>query len=1026
MEVTRTAARLGRLRSFLVVFVALSVWGAATALSQTLSLDDQAAAQIGDAVTFTLAIDYPSGQSGEISAITIDVDFDPAVLTYDASTRGSLVGNWPVFVVSSPQQGQVRVAGLTYSPGDGIQPSDSGAIVLLRFVVNATADALLTISPQDDVAAFAIRNGRFTFAPQVCRPDGDVNRDGNITAADALLAFQQALGLSQFDTCQQRIADVYPQPAAPDGNITASDALCIFEKALGLPSCLDSAVPLNEPPGVNAGADQSVDAGATVTLSGTASDPDGTIAAYLWEQTAGTTVALSGANGAAATFTAPDVSTNETLTFRLTVTDDDGAQASDEVSVTVRRVNKRPACDAGRDLFVDAGMMVILSGTASDPDGTIVSYLWEQTAGPTVALSGANGATAMFTAPEPLADITLAFRLTVTDDEGAQASDDVFVHVARVLRSERFTSISAGRSHTCGVRETGAVACWGLDDDGQSTPPRGTFSALSAGDAHTCGIRDAGALECWGLDDVGQSTPPGGTFAAVDAGDAHTCGIRDTGDLECWGLDDDGQSTPPVGAFVSVSAGRSYTCGVRDTGAAVCWGIDDYGQSSPPGGAFASVSAGDRLTCGVREATGAIVCWGDDFSAQDRPPEGVFTSVSVAVYHACGVRETGSVVCWGNGSSGQDVSPEGLFVSVSAAISHTCGLRETTGIVACWGDNGDGQAPPLAGGFLSVSAGQRHACALDAMNALACWGDDSLAQSTPPQEGVFTSVTVGGDHGCALRETGAVSCWGDDVHDQSTSPPGVFISVSAGRHHTCGVRATTGFASCWGDNTHLQSAPPPGAFTSVSAGDQHNCGVLNTSVVRCWGRDDAGQSSPLTGAFISVSAGDRHTCGIRGTGEVGCWGDDTYGQSVPSFPTSQEVNAELMQLNSDIQHLDDELAVLLATQALNHAMGIMDPALDDQIAAVHAQLAGANERRQMLQQELLPLAELVESGFRSVSAGSFHTCGIVGAGDVICWGSDADGRSTPPGGAFSSVSAAADYTCGVRDTGEIVCWGRGF
>ena len=264
---------------------------------------------------------------------------------------------------------------------------------------------------------------------QTCQPDGDVDQSGSVTAADALMVFQQALGIVQLDTCQQGIADVYPQPATPDGNITASDALCIFQKALGLPSCLDSVLPPSEPPIVNAGTDQSVDAGTMVILSGTASDPDGAIVSYLWEQTGGTTVALTGADNATATLTAPDVSMDETLTFRLTVTDDDGAQASDEVQVTVQPVNEPPIVNAGTDQTVDAAAIVTLSGTASDPDGTIVSYLWEQTGGTTVALAGADSATATFTAPALSAQQTLTFRLTVTDDRGAQASDEVQVTV---------------------------------------------------------------------------------------------------------------------------------------------------------------------------------------------------------------------------------------------------------------------------------------------------------------------------------------------------------------------------------------------------------------------------------------------------------------------------------------------------------------------------------------------------------------------------------------------------------------------
>ena len=177
-----------------------------------------------------------------------------------------------------------------------------------------------------------------SVAQPTCSPDGDVDQSGSVTAADALLAFQQALSLAQLSSCQRSIADVFPQPANPDGNITASDALCIFQKALSLPSCLDALPSSNQPPVVDAGPDQSVAAGVMVFLLGTGSDPDGNIASYAWTQTGGTAVSLTGTDAATAVFVAPDVTVDETLTFRLTVINDGGAQASDGVRVTVRAV----------------------------------------------------------------------------------------------------------------------------------------------------------------------------------------------------------------------------------------------------------------------------------------------------------------------------------------------------------------------------------------------------------------------------------------------------------------------------------------------------------------------------------------------------------------------------------------------------------------------------------------------------------------------------------------------------------------
>ena len=156
--------RVSRAVSFLAILVAVSVGGAGIALSQTLSLGDpQSAMAVGEEVTFTLSIDYPATQSGEIQAVTINVSFDHTVLTYDSHTRGSLVADWPVFDVSNPQDGQLTVAGLTFTPGGGLEPGDEGAIVQLQFTVDALVSTTLTISAQDDLATFATQAGELAF-----------------------------------------------------------------------------------------------------------------------------------------------------------------------------------------------------------------------------------------------------------------------------------------------------------------------------------------------------------------------------------------------------------------------------------------------------------------------------------------------------------------------------------------------------------------------------------------------------------------------------------------------------------------------------------------------------------------------------------------------------------------------------------------------------------------------------------------------------------------------------------------------
>ena len=252
--------------------------------------------------------------------------------------------------------------------------------------------------------------------------------------------------------------------------------------------------------------------------------------------------------------------------------------------------------------------------------------------------------------------------------------------------------VSSGGDHTCGILDTGAMACWGLDDEGQSAPPAGTFTTVSAGADHTCGILDTGAVACWGLDDEGQSMPPAGTFTMVSAGVDHTCGILDTGAVACWGLDDEGQSTPPAGTFTMVSTGGDHTCGILDTGAVACWGLDDDGQSAPPAGTFTMVSAGADHTCGILD-TGAVACWGLDDDGQSTPPAGTFTEVSAGADHTCGILDTGAVACWGLDDDGQSTPPAGRFTAVSAGADHTCGILDT-GAVVCWGLDDDGQSAP--------------------------------------------------------------------------------------------------------------------------------------------------------------------------------------------------------------------------------------------------------------------------------------------------------------------------------------------
>jgi len=86
-----------------------------------------------------------------------------------------------------------------------------------------------------------------------------------------------------------------------------------------------------------------------------------------------------------------------------------------------RRVgNSAPVADAGPDQIGVAAGTVTLNGSGSfDPEGDPLTYAWTQIAGPNVSLTGANTATATFTAA---AGQSYAFRLNVKDPGGLQGS----------------------------------------------------------------------------------------------------------------------------------------------------------------------------------------------------------------------------------------------------------------------------------------------------------------------------------------------------------------------------------------------------------------------------------------------------------------------------------------------------------------------------------------------------------------------------------------------------------------------------
>lgn len=182
----------------------------------------------------------------------------------------------------------------------------------------------------------------------------------------------------------------------------------------------------NQPPICNAGANQSI-SGTSTTLTGTASDPDGSISLYKWER-------VSGPNTPTITNSA-SISTSVTglipgaYVFRLTVTDNLGATASSTVGVSVSTTNTPPVASAsltGANPFPAGTTSVTLDGEATDaqdPDCCAI-HTWSQVSGPTTAVFNASAWNPVVT---NLSAGAYVFKLRVQDSGGLSSEATVSV-----------------------------------------------------------------------------------------------------------------------------------------------------------------------------------------------------------------------------------------------------------------------------------------------------------------------------------------------------------------------------------------------------------------------------------------------------------------------------------------------------------------------------------------------------------------------------------------------------------------------
>ncbi len=222
----------------------------------------------------------------------------------------------------------------------------------------------------------------------------------------------------------------------------------------------------NIPPTANAGPNQTITLPVnSVILSGSGTDPDGTVVAYLWTKISGPAAGTITNPGTAATSVTGLV--QGTYQFELRVTDNAGAFGRDTMQVTVNPVgaNIPPTANAGPNQTITLPVnSVILSGSGTDPDGTIVAYLWTKISGPAAGTITNPGTAA--TSVTGMVQGTYQFELRVTDNAGAFGRDTMQVTVNPVGANTPPTA-NAGPDQTITLpTNTVSISGTGTDPDG--------------------------------------------------------------------------------------------------------------------------------------------------------------------------------------------------------------------------------------------------------------------------------------------------------------------------------------------------------------------------------------------------------------------------------------------------------------------------------------------------------------------------------------------------------------------------------
>lgn len=310
-------------------------------------------------------------------------------------------------------------------------------------------------------------------------------------------------------------------------------------------------------------------------------------------------------------------------------------------------------------------------------------------------------------------------------------------------------------------------------------------------------------------------------------------------------------------------------------------------------------------------------------------------------------------------------------------------------------------------------------------------------------------LVAGSYHTCALSGEGTVRCWGDSMQGQlgygSTQtvgdepgempPPdvevgGSALQIAAGAYHTC-VLLVGGTVRCWGPgwwqaNNTPGAMPPPevdvgGDVVQIAATYGNTCALLASGKVRCWTPGDGPGAVvtevPVTGNFVQLHGSDDKACVVRDDGTVVCWFTNF-------MPLEESFGGFVVEVSGKVcARLDDGRIRCNGYNDYGQKGYGHTKYIDDAIQAGDVPVGGAVKR---------------------LVSGKYHTCAILAAGNVRCWGRNETGQlgyghtknlgdqpgemPTPDialGGPASDLALGIDHTCAMLAGDKVRCWGFG-